>query len=117
MLLPFAHDQKRNEAEGQELLHFLLQQNIGNEPNEETTASITRTRSESDLRSCKATLAIAKKAQKKFWGFNGIWTEDLRDTGAMLYQLSYEASPEAGQVRVQFIPPLMWREWNYVVII
>ena len=59
MLLPFAHDQKRNEAEGQELhqelLHFLLQQNIGNEPNEETTASITRTRSESDLRSCEAT--------------------------------------------------------------
>ena len=33
-----------------------------------------------------------------------MWTHDLRDTGAMLYRLSYEASPEAGQVRVQFIP-------------
>ena len=26
------------------------------------------------------------------------------DTGAMLYQLNYESSLEAGQVRVQFIP-------------
>ena len=26
------------------------------------------------------------------------------NTGAMLYQLSYEASLEAGQVQVQFIP-------------
>ena len=25
-------------------------------------------------------------------------------SGAMLYQLSYEASPEAGQMRVRFIP-------------
>ena len=33
---------------------------------------------------------------KKFWGFNGIRTHDLCDTGAMLYQLSYEASLEAG---------------------
>ena len=24
-------------------------------------------------------------------GFNGIWTQDLRVTGAMLYQLNYEA--------------------------
>ena len=31
----------------------------------------------------------------------GIWTHDLRDTGAMLYQLSYEASPEADQAEVQ----------------
>ena len=28
----------------------------------------------------------------------------LRDTGAMLYRLSYEASLEAGQARVQFTP-------------
>ena len=32
---------------------------------------------------------------------------DLHDTGAMLYQLSYEASLEAGQVRVQFIPVML----------
>ena len=33
--------------------------------------------------------AVAKKAQKKIWGSNGIETHDLCDTGAMLYQLSY----------------------------
>ena len=37
-------------------------------------------------------------------GPNGIRTHDLHDTSMMLYQLSYEASLEAGQVRVQFIP-------------
>ena len=32
-------------------------------------------------------------------GFNGIRTRDLRDTGAMLYQLSYEATHwERGQL-------------------
>ena len=40
-----------------------------------------------------------EKAKKTFWG---IWTHDLRDTGAMLYRLIHEASPEA-EVRVQFI--------------
>ena len=38
--------------------------------------------------------------RKRYWkeeawnnqGFNGIWTGDLRDTGAMLYQLSYKAT-------------------------
>ena len=29
---------------------------------------------------------------------------DLRDAGAMLCQLSYKASLEAGQARVEFIP-------------
>ena len=55
------------------------------------------------------TLAITNKAQKKFWGSNGILTHDLRNTGVMLYQLSYEASLEAGQVWVQFMP-VIWRE-------
>ena len=32
------------------------------------------------------------KVKKKNQGFNGIRTRDLRDTGAMLYQLSYEAT-------------------------
>ena len=53
--------------------------------------------SESNARSFKTTLAVAKKAQKKFWSFNGIRIHDLRDIGAMLYQLSYEASPEVNQ--------------------
>ena len=35
--------------------------------------------------------AIGKKKPEKNQGFNGIRTRDLRDTGAMLYQLSYEA--------------------------
>ena len=39
-----------------------------------------------------------KKKKKKDQGFNGIRTRDLRDTGAMLYQLSYEATHwERGQ--------------------
>ena len=33
-----------------------------------------------------------EKPEKKNQGFNGIRTHDLRDTGAMLYQLSYEAT-------------------------
>ena len=40
---------------------------------------------------------------EKFWVSNGIRIYDLGDTGPKLYQLSYEASLEAGQVRVQFI--------------
>ena len=47
--------------------------------------------SETDFRSYEATKAVAKKAQNEFWGFNGIQSHDLRDTGVMLYQLSYEA--------------------------
>ena len=36
--------------------------------------------------------------EKKNQGFNGIRTRDLRNTGAMLYQLSYEATHwERGQ--------------------
>ena len=45
-------------------------------------------------------------------GFNGIWTRDLRVTGALLYQLSYEATHwERGQF-IEFISPvrsqMMW---------
>ena len=41
--------------------------------------------------------------KKKNQGFNGIRTRDLRDTGAMLYQLSYEATHwERGQF-IEFI--------------
>ena len=36
-------------------------------------------------------LAIGKKKLEKNQGFNGIRIRDLHDTGAMLYQLSYEA--------------------------
>ena len=43
------------------------------------------------------------RSLKKNQGFNGIRTHDLRDTGAMLYQLSYEATHwEQGQF-IEFI--------------
>ena len=35
---------------------------------------------------------LQSRSLKKNQGFNGIRTHDLRDTGAMLYQLSYEAT-------------------------
>ena len=59
------------------------------------------------------------KVQKKFWGFNGIWTHHLSvNTHAMPYQLTYEVSLETGQVRVQFVPErYAWREWHDVYMI
>ena len=36
--------------------------------------------------------SIGKKKPEKNQGFKGIRTHDLRDTGAMRYQLSYEAT-------------------------
>ena len=35
---------------------------------------------------------LERRSLKKIQGFNGIRTRDLRDTGAMLYQLSYDAT-------------------------
>ena len=60
----------------------------------------------------EATKVVAKKAQEKFWGFNGIQTHDRHDTGAVFYQLSYEASLEAGQEWVQLIP-IYTKNWIY----
>ena len=53
----------------------------------------------SDHRSKFSNLSNWKEeAWKKNQGVNGIRTRDLRDTGAMLYQLSYEATHwERGQ--------------------
>ena len=45
-----------------------------------------------DLRSEFPIKAIGIKKPEKNQGFNGIRTRDLRDTGAMLCQLSYEAT-------------------------
>ena len=42
---------------------------------------------------------LERRSLRKNQGFNGIRTRDLRDTGAMLYQLSYEATHwERGQL-------------------
>ena len=47
-----------------------------------------------------------RSLKKKNQAFNGIRARDLRDTGAMLYQLSYEATHwERGQL-VEFISPV-----------
>ena len=45
-----------------------------------------------DHRSKFSNLSNWKEEAWKNQGFNGIWTRDLGDTGAMLYQLSYEAT-------------------------
>ena len=56
-----------------------------------------------DHRSKFSNLSNWKEEAWKNQGFNGIRTRDLRDTGAMLYQLSYEATHwERGQF-VEFI--------------
>ena len=44
-----------------------------------------------DHRSKFSNLSNWKEEAWKIQGFNGIRTRDLRDTGAMLYQMSYEA--------------------------
>ena len=57
---------------------------------------------------------------EKNQGFNGIRTCDLRDTSAMLYQLSYEATRwERGQF-IEFISPvrsdMMWSLYEIIHI-
>ena len=59
-----------------------------------------------------------EEAWKKNQGFNGIRTRDLRVAGALLYQLSYEATHwERGQF-IEFISPvrseMMWSIWNFI---
>ena len=52
---------------------------------------------------CSKFSNLRKKKPEKNQGFNGIQTHDLHDTGAMLYQLSYEATHwEQGQF-IEFI--------------
>ena len=58
---------------------------------------------------------LERRSLKKNQGFNGIRTRDLRDTGAMLYQLSSEATHwERGQL-IEFISSR--EEWNDVKFI
>ena len=57
----------------------------------------------SDHRSKFSNLSNWKEEAWKNQGFNGIRTRDLRDTDAMLYQMSYEATHwERGQF-IEFI--------------
>ena len=56
--------------------------------------------------------------KKKNQGFNGIRTRDLRDTGAMLYQPSYEATRwERGQfIEFIFCSEVMWSIYEIIHI-
>ena len=79
--------------------------------------SLLCTEVKSDHRS-KFSKAIGKKKPEKNQGFNGIRTRDLRDTGAMLYQLSYEATHwERGQIYWVHIFPCSEVMWNLNEII
>ena len=74
----------------------------------------------SDHRSKFSNLSNWKEEAWKNQGFNGIRTRDLRDTGAMLYQLSYEATHwERGQF-IEFISPMrsemMWSIYEIIHI-
>ena len=57
-----------------------------------------------------------QQQQKKNQGFNGIRTRDLRVAGALLYQLSYEATHWERRQFIEFISPvrreMMWSIWN-----
>ena len=57
---------------------------------------------------------LERRSLKKNQGFNGIRTRDLRDTGAMLYQLSYEATHWERGHFVEFISSR--EKWNDVSI-
>ena len=59
-----------------------------------------------DRRSEFSNLSNWKKKPEKNQGFNGIRTRDLRVAGALLYQLSYEATHwERGQF-IEFMSPV-----------
>ena len=71
-----------------------------------------------DHRSKFSNLSNWKEEAWKNQGFNGIRTRDLRVTGALLYQLSYEAPHwERGQF-IEFISPvrseMMWSIYEIV---
>ena len=73
-----------------------------------------------DHRGKFSSLSNWKEEAWKNQGFNGIRTRDLRVTGALLYQPSYEATHwEWGQF-IEFISPvrseMMWSIWNTAVV-
>ena len=68
-----------------------------------------------DHRSKFSNLSNWKEEAWKNQGFNGIRTRDLRVTGAMLYQLSYEATHwERGQFIYLFRSEMMWSIYEII---
>ena len=57
-------------------------------------------------------MQLRKEACKKIQDFNGVWTRDLAITGAMLYQLTYEAT-DVGSRSVDMLPTSVasWLSW------
>ena len=58
-----------------------------------------------------------KEAWKKNQGFNGIRTRDLRGAGALLYQLSYEATHWKRGQFIEFISPVRSEEFTAMIIL
>ena len=75
----------------------------------------------SDHRGKFSNLGNWKEEAWKNQGFNGIRTRDLRDTGAMLYQLSYEATQSLGArsiywVHIFLCSEMMWSLYEIIHI-
>ena len=66
----------------------------------------------SDHRSKFSNLSNWKEEAWKIQGFDGIRTRDLRDTGAMLYQLSYEATHYIGS-EVNLLSSYLPVQWKW----
>ena len=67
-----------------------------------------------DHRSKFSNLSNWKEEAWKNQGINGIRTRDLRDTGAMLYQLSYEATLGARPIYWVHISREEWNDEKYI---
>ena len=63
-----------------------------------------------------AIYAIAWRRLKKIQDLNGVWTRDLAITGAMLYQLSYEATDVGSRSIVGSYVPVKEMTLNDIII-
>ena len=63
-----------------------------------------------------AIYAIAWRRLKKIQDLNGVWTRDLAITGAMLYQLSYEATDVGSRSIVGSYVPAKEMTLNDIII-
>ena len=63
-----------------------------------------------------AIYAIAWRRLKKIQDLNGVWTRNLAITGAMLYQLSYEATDVGSRSIVGSYVPVKEMTLNDIII-
>ena len=63
-----------------------------------------------------AIYAIAWRRLTKIQDLNGVWTRDLAITGAMLYQLSYEATDVGSRSIVGSYVPVKEMTLNDIII-